>query len=198
MTVYNHLARLGLQATFNRVNQKTFDVLEEFRGDATVDKLSFAKNVGRETIRYHLRRGIDMTDWAKSPYPKPEVFNEIKIWNALKEDETLFDDPDKLAEITFTPIYAVRRYLDRYFEKAANRGGSIVPNRLPRPDDSSPDEPGTNSSSEPRRNTQVGNTDSSATGSGHRAQNKGVARVNDPARPKPIRRSRRPTNGQAA
>ena len=99
-----------------------FDVLEDFNADTTYKMLARKYRVTNTSIRHALCRaaewlwGGDNPDLPIYAPVSPHEVKLLRVYNALRSFPELFDNPEKLAEQSRHPLWAVKDYLDRTIE----------------------------------------------------------------------------------
>lgn len=138
--VYQHCQRLSLPPVGNRDNDELcLKMFDAYNNSMTIDSLADTNNMSRGAARDHLRHAVALV-WGLSTddasiqkkykpfhrFPLPRSLQNIKITHALIEDEALFDDPEKLSELTRVKVGKVKQFLLACFDKLSGAKGSLV------------------------------------------------------------------------
>lgn len=120
MTIYNRIHALKLPiplAGRYGDNQQAMQVFDDFVGLTTIEDLADDWSMSIGGIRSRLSRAISLYfphgQTPKTWLPKPKNLREIKVFNLITKNESLFDKPDEIFAQTAVPQKIIMQYLHR-------------------------------------------------------------------------------------
>ena len=131
-SVYKHARRLGIDPPLRtRYKEQGEKIAKEYKGKRTIQAVARITGFSVSTARYHLSEWISET-WNDPRHPAysyavPISIKEIKLVNALIEDEKLFDTPDDIAKITNLPVWKCREYVALYWQRMKRKAKAPPP-----------------------------------------------------------------------
>jgi len=114
VTVHKYLLRTNIKSKSRlRISDTAKKIFESYQGVVTISHLASKFQLSTPAIVHHIRKAFRMTGWN---YPEPQLLSLIKVVRELRKDETLFDKPGVLAEITNNRYDVVVAYLKQVWE----------------------------------------------------------------------------------